>query len=539
MSFTGTVGTPPPGPRSTFISGRNLGRIGTAMLLLGLVFLYRWGVTQGWINELARVGAGGFLSLGLLGAGLYVSSRREVFSSLLEGAGLAGLFMTAFAAHRVYGLVDETGAFLQLIAVSALAIGLAMGQRREAMAVIGAVGAFSAPLLIGGHIEMGLGDAGYLILVLLTIGVILALTGWETLFAVAVASTTLITLAELAGDLWNPLDATRVELVALFGAAALGLYGGPVTHAFLAGPDARPVTPLVSSAIVTLAAFAGGLVSWGADQDPIAWALVAVGLAAVHSTVAATAPDHIAGFRRLQLLPAVTFLALAAALALDGAVLLFVWGAQATGLILAGRRDETGIAQVVGGVGYGLVAVVMLTRLAVPTTGLPVLNGDAIAHLGVVLLAFVIAASMERETKDQQAARAAVHFFAYLALLAWQYAELARLPEGQAAISAGWAITGLALVVGAWQRYPVVRNVGLATLLVTVAKLFLVDLAAVGTGWRIVLFMGMGGVLLGLGYVLAGSEEDEASPTPGESEPIDRPGSPWAKEPAEQDSPIS
>ena len=48
----------------------------------------------------------------------------------------------------------------------------------------------------------------------------------------------------------------------------------------------------------------------------------------------------------------------------------------------------------------------------------------------------------------------------------------------------------------------VVRILGSATLLLVVAKLFLVDLAALETIWRVLLFMGFGALFLLLSYLL-------------------------------------
>ncbi len=522
MSQPTTTDRQPDFGSRSFISGRDLGRIGTALLLIGLAFLYRWGVIAGWINELARVGAGGLLSLALLAAGISVSYRRPSFSALAEGAGIAGLFMTAFAANQVYGLVTDTTAFVQLIAVSVLAFGLAVGQRRESMAIIGVLGAMSAPLLIGGSLDVWLGDAGYLAVVILTVGAILTFQPWGGLFAVTVAGTGVLVAVSSNLIGLNLIPATRMELLVLLGAAVVGLYGGPTLAVFLGNADRKNLIAVLSGATVTLGAFGVGTLVWGFGMNPGAWAIVAIALAAMHIGVAVAATTNENYFRTIQFVPAVTLLAAAAGLVLEGNVLLLVWAAQAVGLIIIGRRDDTGAASVLGGVAYAFIALVALARLIEPTTGSPVFNGQGLATLGVFLLFFVIAAFMPSETNDNIVARSLVLFAGYVAVLSWQFAEFVRFGAGQAAVSIGWAVTGLGLVVWAWNRSPAVRNVGLATLLGVVAKLFLVDLAAASGGWKIVLFMGVGATLLGLGYLLAGSEEadqNEESNTPDEPTP--------------------
>lgn len=509
-------------PAATFISGRNLGRIGTAMLLIGMVFLYRRGVTEGWITEVARIALGGLVSVALLGGGLAVSRRNATISALAEGAGVAGLFMTAFAAHHVYGLLTETAAFIQLVAVAALAFGLAIAQRRESMAVVGVIGALTAPLLIGGQLDVFLGDAGYLSVIVLTVGAILFTESWRVLFGVTSAGTALVGLMA-AGEL--PIDritATPTELVVLAGAAAVALFGGPIAAVYAGRHDPDDLLVRITSGTVTLAAFAGAVLAWGIDNDRIAWAIVAVGLAGVHAAVATTLPAQAGALRTIQLVPAVTFLVVAAGLAFEGNVLILVWAAQATGLIIAGQRDVTGVAKLVGGVGYGVLTLVATVALVEIDPAALVPNGDSLSILGVYLLAFPIAASLPSDTKDEQATRGVIQLYGYVAVLGWLYAELIRLDGGQGLVSAAWAIAGLGLVVAGWRRAPI-RNVGIATLLVVVAKLFIVDLAAASAGWKIILFLGLGGTLLGLGYLLSGADDAPVAAPPVEPEPTTDP----------------
>jgi uncharacterized membrane protein len=71
----------------------------------------------------------------------------------------------------------------------------------------------------------------------------------------------------------------------------------------------------------------------------------------------------------------------------------------------------------------------------------------------------------------------------------------------QAALSMVWGATGLAaMTLGARQRQRVVWLVGAALMTVVVAKLILVDLGNAGTLGRVVSFLGVGVLLLVVGY---------------------------------------
>jgi uncharacterized membrane protein len=66
-----------------------------------------------------------------------------------------------------------------------------------------------------------------------------------------------------------------------------------------------------------------------------------------------------------------------------------------------------------------------------------------------------------------------------------------------ASLSLAWGLYGTALVVaGLLRRYAPLRYLAIALLLVTVAKVFLIDLSELGGGYRVVGFMGLGVFLL-------------------------------------------
>ncbi len=113
----------------------------------------------------------------------------------------------------------------------------------------------------------------------------------------------------------------------------------------------------------------------------------------------------------------------------------------------------------------------------------------------------------------------AVH---HLAGVAFDPLALYRSDLYQTALSIFWGLLALALMFTATRRR--VRSVWMAgglLLAMTVLKLFLVDLANVSTGWRIVSFIGVGILILIVGYLAPAPpeepEEDQEPPTQGPS----------------------
>ncbi len=83
-------------------------------------------------------------------------------------------------------------------------------------------------------------------------------------------------------------------------------------------------------------------------------------------------------------------------------------------------------------------------------------------------------------------------------------------------MSIAWGGYGIGLLVlGLRRDLARVRQVGLVTLVLLVAKLFLVDLSQLEPIWRVLLFMGFGGLFLVLSYyfrALWKTSKEEARP---------------------------
>ena len=68
--------------------------------------------------------------------------------------------------------------------------------------------------------------------------------------------------------------------------------------------------------------------------------------------------------------------------------------------------------------------------------------------------------------------------------------------------SAAMSVHGFVLVaLGVWRKYPLLRRLGLALLLLTVTKITLVDLSGLETIWRILVFLGTGAILILVSWV--------------------------------------
>ena len=125
---------------------------GVALAVAG-VFMVRWSIDQGLLTPQVRVVLAFLFGLALL-AGAELAYRFEArvaderVRQALAGAGLATLYAGFYLAGTQYGLIGQTLAFLGLAAITAAAIALSYRFGLPS-AVLGLVGGFAAPMLVG------------------------------------------------------------------------------------------------------------------------------------------------------------------------------------------------------------------------------------------------------------------------------------------------------------------------------------------------------------------------------------------------------
>ena len=157
----------PPEPRSMgmggqirdFILGGNLMvRVGAVVLLFGFAFLVKYAAARNMVPLEIRLAAAFAAGIGLLLLGWRLRDKRFGYAVTLQGVGVGVMYLTLFAAARLFHMVPMTltfGVMLGLVVFSGI---LAVLQNAAAMAVLGAAGGFMAPVLLstgtGSHVML-------------------------------------------------------------------------------------------------------------------------------------------------------------------------------------------------------------------------------------------------------------------------------------------------------------------------------------------------------------------------------------------------
>jgi uncharacterized membrane protein len=159
----------PPGEWEQILGGNWLARIGVFALLIGIAFFLKYAFDKNWISPALRVLMGGVFGLLLLGGGHLWRKKYPMMTQVLTGGGVGVMFLSVFAAFSVYSLISFPLAVILLLVVCAASVFFALRYNSMGLAILGVIGAFLAPLLLGisgsGGVNSGVAIPIYLIIV--------------------------------------------------------------------------------------------------------------------------------------------------------------------------------------------------------------------------------------------------------------------------------------------------------------------------------------------------------------------------------------
>lgn len=492
-----------------------LNKLGIGLLLLGVAFLFRYSIEQGWLTPLVRVLFGLAVGITLLVLGLRMDPARRRFTPVLLGGGIGVFYTVGFAAFQLYALIGYTAAFACMVGVTLLAFFLAMRRDQPALALTGALGGLGTPFLLYNGSGSLPGVIGYTCLVLALTTGLFAYRGWRSLLWTGiVGGWTVLAVsyshglpgdpAAAFGDRWALQGAILFAWLA-FGVVPIvrellllrppgGLRASPALSAAFAGWDR--VTELhvhLLSVSTPLAALVLTHQIWSLPAER--WGWIVVGCAAAYGAAGWLLSRSSRLLAEAQLLAGAILLALGTLAALRGEALLLALALEVAALHLLSRRlvrrGVTAVAHVVAaGLGIWLIGRLGTAALAGTLRSLADLAALALLLVGSLYL-------------PPGGVARAYHLVLHAAFLGWLWRELSPLPGGAGLVSVAWGGYAVALLVlGLRQRLEAVQKVAIATLLLVVVKLFLVDLAALEAIYRILLFLGLGGLFLFLSYSL-------------------------------------
>lgn len=170
------------------MGGKAAAFAGIAILIIGIVLLVGYAVQNAWLGPGPRVILGLVSGGALLATGHLVSRRNErllLFGRVVTGGGSALFYFSVYAAYGFYHLIGPVAAGAGLFGSALAVFGLAMAYRSQAVGVLGVLGAFVTPILIGADLEAGVFPMVYVAVVNVPVILLGVRRRWQVLYNLA------------------------------------------------------------------------------------------------------------------------------------------------------------------------------------------------------------------------------------------------------------------------------------------------------------------------------------------------------------------
>ncbi len=513
------------------IGSQVFNRVGIVAVLIGVAWFLKYAVDRQWLGAAARVGIGFAAGLALMAWSESFRRRQyPVFSFSLKAVGTGVLYLSLWASFSLFHLVPYPVAFAGMVLVTAANAWISWVQRSELLAAYAAIGGFLTPALLARDHTSVWTLGSYLLLLNTGLFGLAIARRWPRLLTAAFTGTTayLVGLAYEVSRLRADGDAGAALLLVSLFFAAFSLV--PVVIVARMQEDAQGrAARVIAPGLALCNAIFGSLELWR------------------------LVPGDSFASRWLPMMPALWFAGVlfAERLRAAGQRILVPWHAAFV-IVFAALGIWSGLSR--GGVvtGWALEAAVLLvltlrTQRAggepvmgspVPAAGLLVaaslrlvlLSFGALRHTASVLLnersalyglVIAVAVLAVRMAARQHGAhwegvdlRQWTRMGAGAALLATTMMLLAGIFEihaywdGTAGtaerfwISAWATLLGVGLLVlGFMLRWAFLRWQALGLLTLAVGKVFLFDTSQLSQGFRILSFLGLGVLLLGVSFI--------------------------------------
>lgn len=333
---------------SWLLGGNTVVRVGIVVLFFGMAFLLKYAYEHAYLPVEARLIGVAVAALVLLALGWRLRDTRPGYALALQGGGVATLYLTVFAALKLFQLLPAPLALVVLLLIATLSAALAVLQNAQSLAILGVSGGFLAPILAstggGSHVML----FSYYTILNLGILAVAWFKAWRPLNIVGFAFTFGI------GTLWGSryyepaLFPTTEPFLILFFLLYLAI---PVL--FAARQAASKLERYVDATLVfgvPLVAF--GLqsrlvrdVEFGAAYSALALSVVYLGLGRL---LWARQRDALRMLVESFLPLGVVFATLAIPLALDGRWTAAIWALEGAGILWVGVRQKRLLARAFG-----------------------------------------------------------------------------------------------------------------------------------------------------------------------------------------------
>jgi uncharacterized membrane protein len=508
-----------------------LNRIGIAAVLIGVSYFLKYAFENNWIGPAGRITVGLIAGIAVVVWSEWFRSRGyRIFSYSLKAVGIGVLYLSLWAAFQVYSLIPGGVAFFAMLMVTSATAVLALTQDAEILAAFAMAGGFVTPALLSTGVNRELQLFTYVAVLDLAMLGLLLFRAWRRLLLLSFFGTLALYLG------WYVSFYTRSQLRITLAFATLFFAMFAVVPLVARSRNQDFLSTHIPLVLTFLNAGVYFLEGYAMLQDvsnaAVAW--FAIVLAAVYLLLSRqvrqgiTDAASVTRLRYLHVALAVGFITVAIPIRLEAHWITIGWFVEAAVLLwVAGLVESTFLSLLsVSALGLGVVRLlffdnfhpahlILNARMATYAVAIGVLagvawfgskrenvtwrSGAAVAVIALNLLALI---AFSREISDYYSRQmvALSHtqtFMPFTISPQWRNLTLAR----DFSYSALWMGYGAALMaIGFSHRSAFVRWQALVLIAVTTVKVFVYDVSQLDRGYRIVSFIVLGILLLGISF---------------------------------------
>lgn len=398
--------SPPPLPEPGLLmqwlfGGNTVVRLGIVILFFGVAFLLKYAYEHTQVPLEVRLIGVALGAVGLLGLGWRLREQRAAYALALQGGGIGVLYLTIFAAFRLYALLPPGAAFALLLAIAVLSALLALWQDSLALAAIGVSGGFLAPVLAstgqGSHVML----FSYYLVLNLGIVAIAWYKPWRVLNLVGFAFTFAIGLLWGARSYRPEFFATTEPFLAAFFLLYVAI------SVFYARRQSFALRHYVDGTLV----FGVPLVAFGLQtglarefEYGAAWSAFALGAFYVllASALWKRAGENLRLLCESFLALGVGFGTLAIPLAFDGRMTSAAWALEGTAIVWVSVRQRRALARALGLALQFAAGIAFLVEIDVGVGPTPLLNSFFLGCFFIALGGLFCSAYLDRQRDELQ-----------------------------------------------------------------------------------------------------------------------------------------
>ncbi|MCO4785229.1 MAG: DUF2339 domain-containing protein [Marinomonas atlantica] len=369
------------------------------VLFFGLSFLAKYASGAGLFPIELRLTVIALVAIALLGLGWKTRVRHNGYGLILQGGGIAALYLTLFAAGKLYTLMPTSLAFGLMFVIVLLGAALAILQNAQILALMATAGGFFAPILTSDGTGSHVGLFSFYLILNMGVLTIAWFKSWRLLNWVGFIFTFVIT------STWSVLSyepdlyvTTQPFLLAFF-----ALY---LTISVLFSMKQPPkLKGLVDGSLVFgLPVVAFGLQTMLLKHTEYGLAISALLLSAIYIALASMLWKKYPETHRLLIesfiaLGAV-FATLTVPLALDASWTSATWCIEAAGLVWIGARQQRLLPRIAGYAMYALGVISLQFDANFQSDLLAIFKNNGIGLLILAVSALAIALVLQRQGRS-------------------------------------------------------------------------------------------------------------------------------------------